>query len=456
MLNTIDKNKYIHMVGIGGVSMSGIAEILLSMGFKISGSDNNASDTTKRLESNGIKICIGQSEKNINNDIALVAYTAAIKQDNPELVEARKRNIPCMERSALLGELTRIYNNTIAICGTHGKTTTTSMVSLAFMQANMNPTVQVGADLRQLNNTNYTIGGPDYFIIEACEYVRSFLSFSPKSVVLLNIEEDHLDYYKDLEDIKSAFNEFVSYVPRDGVIVYNNDDANCVEIVNGKVANKISFGINSKSDWMAENIKLENGFYTFDAKSKDAEIKIRLKVPGYHHIYNALSTIAVSHFYGIDLKNIAVALSDFTGAHRRFEYIGTINNAKIYDDYAHHPTEIKATIKAANELKANKLWVIFQPHTYSRTYTLFDEFANAFSEADKVILTDIYAAREADTGLVSSKKLSDAINKVSNNCIYIPTFDEIKAFLKENVKENDLVLTVGAGNITKLGYDIKD
>ncbi len=456
MLNTIDKNKYIHMVGIGGVSMSGIAEILLSMGFKISGSDNNASDTTKRLESNGIKICIGQSEKNINNDIALVAYTAAIKQDNPELVEARKRNIPCMERSALLGELTRIYNNTIAICGTHGKTTTTSMVSLAFMQANMNPTVQVGADLRQLNNTNYRIGGPDYFIIEACEYVRSFLSFSPKSVVLLNIEEDHLDYYKDLEDIKSAFNEFVSYVPRDGVIVYNNDDANCVEIVNGKVANKISFGINSKSDWMAENIKLENGFYTFDAKSKDAEIKIRLKVPGYHHIYNALSTIAVSHFYGIDLKNIAVALSDFTGAHRRFEYIGTINNAKIYDDYAHHPTEIKATIKAANELKANKLWVIFQPHTYSRTYTLFDEFANAFSEADKVILTDIYAAREADTGLVSSKKLSDAINKVSNNCIYIPTFDEIKAFLKENVKENDLVLTVGAGNITKLGYDIKD
>lgn len=456
MLNTIDKNKYIHMVGIGGVSMSGIAEILLSMGFKISGSDNNASDTTKRLESNGIKICIGQSEKNINDDIALVAYTAAIKQDNPELVEARKRNIPCMERSTLLGELTRIYNNTIAICGTHGKTTTTSMVSLAFMQANMNPTVQVGADLRQLNNTNYRIGGHDYFIIEACEYVRSFLSFSPKSVVLLNIEEDHLDYYKDLEDIKSAFNEFVSYVPKDGVIVYNNDDANCVEVVNGKVANKISFGINSNADWMAENIKLENGFYTFDAKSKDAEIKIHLKVPGYHHIYNALSTIAISHFYGIDLKYIAVALSDFTGAHRRFEYVGTINNAKIYDDYAHHPTEIKATIKAANELKTNKLWVIFQPHTYSRTYTLFDEFANAFSDADKVILTDIYAAREVDTGLVSSKKLSEAINKVSNNCIYIPTFDEIKDFLKENVKENDLVLTVGAGNITKLGYDIKD
>lgn len=456
MLNTIDKNKYIHMVGIGGVSMSGIAEILLSMGFKISGSDNSFSTTTERLSNSGIKIYIGQSANNITDDIALVAYTAAIKQDNPELVEARKRNIPCIERSELLGELTRIYANTIAICGTHGKTTTTSMVSLAFMNADKNPTIQVGADLRQLNNANYRIGGSNFFIIEACEYVRSFLSFSPKSVVLLNIEEDHLDYYKDLADIKSAFDEFVSYVPKDGVIVYNNDDVNCIEVVKGKETNKISFGINSVSDWTAKNIKLENGFYTFDAIGKNTSIKIHLKVPGYHHIYNALATIAISHFYGISLNDIAFALSDFTGAHRRFEYVGTINNAKIYDDYAHHPTEIKATINAANELKKNKLWVIFQPHTYSRTYTLFDEFSHAFADADNVILTDIYAAREIDTGLVSSKQLSDAINKVSNNCIYIPTFDEIEKFLKENVRENDLVLTIGAGNITKLGYDIKD
>lgn len=456
MLNNIDKNKYIHMIGIGGVSMSGIAEILQSMGYKISGSDNTSSSTTERLLSNGIKINIGQAKENINDNIALVVYTAAIKPDNPELLEAKARNIPCLERSTLLGELTRMYENTIAICGTHGKTTTTSMVSLAFMEGNKNPTIQVGADLRQLNNANYRIGSRDYFIIEACEYVRSFLSFSPKAVVLLNIEEDHLDYYKDLNDIKSAFEEFVSYAPKTGVIVYNNDDENCISVVENKTATKISFGINKTSDWNAKNIKLENGFYTFDAENKNEKIKINLKVPGYHHIYNALATIAVSRFYGISLENISKALEEFTGAHRRFEYVGTINNAKIYDDYAHHPTEIKATINAGKQLNHGKLWAIFQPHTYTRTYTLFEEFSKSFAEADEVILTDIYAAREIDTGVVSSKKLSNAVNDFSNNCTYISTFEEIKKYLKENVKENDLVLTIGAGSITKLAYELKD
>lgn len=454
MLNDIDKNKYIHMIGIGGVSMSGIAEILLNMGFKISGSDSNNSSTTERLSNEEIKISIGQSADNINDDIALVAYTAAVKEDNPELMEARKRNIPCMERSLLLGELTRMYNNTIAICGTHGKTTTTSMVSIAFMNGDKNPTVQVGADLRQLNNTNYRIGSSDFFIIEACEYVRSFLSFSPKSVILLNIEEDHLDYYKDLNDIKSAFNEFLSYVPIDGAIVFNNDDENCVEVAKDKNANIISFGINNESDWMAKNIELIDGFYTFDAINKENTIKISLSVPGYHNIYNALATIAISYYYKVSSTAIQKSLKDFTGAHRRFEYVGMLNGAKIYDDYAHHPTEIKATIDAANQLNHNKLWVIFQPHTYTRTSTLFSEFSKAFENVDEVILTDIYAAREIDTGIVSSKMLSDAVSKHSSNCTYISTFDDIKKYLRENVKENDLVLTVGAGSITKLGYEL--
>lgn len=456
MLNNIDKNKYIHMIGIGGVSMSGIAEILLSMGYKISGSDNSSSSTTERLSNSGIKVYIGQAKENITNEIALVVYTAAIKEDNPELKEAKQKNIPCLERSNILGELTRIYENTIAICGTHGKTTTTSMVSLAFINGNKNPTIQVGADLRQLNNSNYRIGDKDYFIIEACEYVRSFLSFSPKAVVLLNIEEDHLDYYKDLKDIISAFDEFASYVPDDGVIVYNNDDENCAIVVKNKNGTKISFGINSSADWVAKNITLENGFYIFDAENKDKKIKISLKVPGYHHIYNALATIAISDFYKIDLETISSALANYTGAHRRFEYVGTFNSAKIYDDYAHHPTEIKATLKAAKEMKSKKLWVIFEPHTFSRTYTLFDEFSKAFVDADEIILADIYPAREIDTGLVSSKKLSEAINNVSNNCTYLGSFEKIKEYLRKNVKENDLVLTVGAGTITKLGYEIKD
>ena len=452
MLNEIDKNKYIHMIGIGGVSMSGIAEILLNMGFKISGSDANVSSTTERLSKEGMKITIGQSADNINDDIAFVAYTAAIKENNPELMEARKRNIPCIERSILLGELTRMYKNTIAICGTHGKTTTTSMTSISFINAEKDPTVQVGADLRQLNNTNYKIGNSDFFIIEACEYVRSFLSFSPKSIALLNIEADHLDYYKDLEDIKSAFNEFLSYAPADGAIIYNNDDQNCIDVAQNKKAQKITFGINNESNWMAKNIEIIDGFYKFDAVNNEKKISIELSVPGYHNIYNALATIAISDFYGITLENIQKSLKDFTGAHRRFEYVGKLNNAKIYDDYAHHPTEIKATINAAKQMKHNKLWVIFQPHTYTRTSTLFDEFSKAFSEVDEVILTDIYAARETDTGIVSSKMLANAINKVSDNCIYISTFEEIKEYLKKNVKENDLVLTVGAGSITKLGY----
>ena len=454
MLNEIDKNKYIHMIGIGGVSMSGIAELLVNMGFKVSGSDSNSSSTTERLSNEGIKISIGQSSNNINDDIALVAYTAAIKDDNPELMEARRKNIPCIERSILLGELTRLYESTIAICGTHGKTTTTSMVSLSFIEGKKDPTVQVGADLRQLNNTNYRVGNSDFFIIEACEYVRSFLSFSPKSVALLNIEADHLDYYKDIDDIKSAFSEFLSFVPKDGVIVFNNDDENCVDVVKDKTANKVSFGINNESDWMAKNIKIVDGFYTFDAVNQEKSINIALSVPGYHNVYNALANIAISYFYDISLEDIKKSLKDFTGAHRRFEYVGKLNNARIYDDYAHHPTEIKATINAAKQLNHNKLWVIFQPHTYTRTSTLFDEFANAFDGADELILTDIYAAREIDTGIVSSKMLADAVNKVSNNCTYIATFDDIKTYLKENIKENDLILTVGAGSITKLGYEL--
>lgn len=454
MLNEIDKNKYIHMIGIGGVSMSGIAELLLNMGYKVSGSDATLSKSTERLSSKGVTIIEGQTASNINDNIALVVYTAAIKDDNPELYEARKRNIPCIERSLLLGELTRMYENTIAICGTHGKTTTTSMVALSFIHGEKDPTVQVGADLRQLNNTNYRIGNSDFFIIEACEYVRSFLSFSPKSIILLNIEEDHLDYYKDLEDIKSAFNEFLTYAPADGVIVYNNDDENCIDVAKNKVANKISIGINNESDWMAKNIEIVDGFYKFDAVNKEKTITIQLSVPGYHNIYNALSTIAISDFYNVSSNAIIDSLKDFTGAHRRFEFVGKLNDAKIYDDYAHHPTEIKATISAAKQMNYNKLWLIFQPHTYTRTSTLFNEFSEAFVGVDEVILTDIYAAREIDTGIVSSKMLSESINKISNNCKYIATFDEIETYLKENVKENDLVLTVGAGTITKLGYKL--
>ncbi len=454
-LKEMDKAKPVHMIGIGGISMSGIAEILLSMGYTVTGSDSHLSEITERLEKNNIKVYNGQCAENVIG-AGIVVYTAAIKPDNPELSKARELNIPTIERSEFLGELTKLYSETIAISGTHGKSTTTSMISLIFMEALKDPTIQVGADLKQLNGTNYRIGNSPYFIVEACEYVESFLKFSPKTAIILNIEEDHLDYYRDINHIKSAFYKFAELVPEDGKIIINADNQNCNEIIEKMKSKVITFGIkNERANWTAKNIHLNaNGHYSFTATSDSLSIDITLSVFGMHNVYNALAAVATASLYNIEPFIIQKALADFTGAHRRFEYTGTFNNAQVYDDYAHHPTEIKATIEAAKNLPHNKLWVIFQPHTYSRTSTLFNEFSNAFKETDEVILADIYAAREIDTGVVSSQKLALAINEISNNCTYLGSFDKIKDYLKENVKENDLVLTVGAGDVYKIGKDL--
>lgn len=454
-LKDMDKNKLIHMIGIGGVSMSGIAEILLSMGFKISGSDLHLSEVTERLEEKGIKIYNGHFPENVIN-AGVVIYTAAVKSDNPELVKANELCIPTIERADFLGELTKLYTETIAVSGTHGKTTTTSMISLIFMEALKDPTVQVGADLKQLHGTNYRVGNSPYFIVEACEYVESFLRFSPKSAIILNIEEDHLDYYKDINHIQSSFKKFADLVPNDGYVFLNADDERCLEIAKSLNSTVVTFGINNKDATVrAENVQLNsNGHYSFTAIYGESNFKIDLNVLGIHNVYNALSAIAVALTYKIKIETIQSALFDFTGAHRRFEYVGEFGNAQIYDDYAHHPTEIKATIEAANNLPHNKLWVIFQPHTYTRTSTLFNEFASAFLNVDEVILADIYAAREIDTGEVSSEKLAIAINKISNNCSYLGNFKDIETHLKENIKPGDVVLTVGAGDIYKVGLEL--
>lgn len=457
LLNDIDKSKPIHMVGIGGTSMSGVAEIILNMGYKVTGSDMTISPVTDRLEKTGIKIYKGHDAKNVEN-AGLVVYTAAINKNNPELVHAKELNIPMMERSEFLGEITKLYNKTISICGTHGKTTTTSMVSLAFLEAGKDPTVQVGADIKGLNNLNYRVGNSPYFVLESCEYVRSFLKFHPQTVTLLNIEEDHLDYYKDLDDIKSAFREFVLSVPETGYVIVNIDSENCMDVVKDLKCKVITFGIENKNaDFYAENIKInDNGCYSFDVHFNNKNYPIQLSVLGYHNIYDALAAIATSITHDVPIENIQKALINFTGASRRFEYVGMINGAKIYDDYAHHPTEIKATIKAATKIKYNKMWVVFQPHTYTRTKALFNEFANAFDNVDNLILVDIYAAREIDDGSVSSKMLADEINKKHNNCTYISTIDEAAQYLKEHAHANDLILTIGAGTVTKIGYMIKE
>ena len=451
-IEKLKKYKKVHMVGIGGVSMSGIAEILLNFGFKVSGSNNVESEITKKLEKAGIEISIGHKAENITNQ-DIVVYSAAIKKDNIELVTAQAKNIPIIERADFLGELTRCYKDTITISGTHGKSTTTSMVSLCFLEALKDPTIQVGADLRNIDG-NYKVGNSEHFIIEACEYVESFLKFSPKAEIILNIDNDHLDYFKNFENIKNAFIKYVKLLPDDGLLVVNGDDKNALDLIQYAKGTSLSYGITNKNtDFFAVNIVFDNdGFPEFDVYSKNSFYgRIKLNVPGMHNVLNALACIALCDYYGIKYETIKNALLSFTGALRRFEFKGKVNGASVYDDYGHHPAEIIATAKALMNKKYNQSWVVFQPHTYSRTKTLLDDFAKALLNFDNIIILDIYAAREKNTYGISSKDLADRICSLGKDAKYIPDFDECVNYLKSNVKENDIVLTQGAGTVTEIG-----
>lgn len=451
-IDRLKKYNKIHMVGIGGVSMSGIAEILINFGFKVTGSNNMESDATKKLENAGIKVSIGHSSDNVGN-ADVVVYSAAIKQDNPELIEAKNRNIPIIERADFLGELTRCYQNTITVAGTHGKSTTTSMVALCFLEALKDPSIQVGAEIKNIDG-NYKVGNSEYFIIEACEYVESFLKFSPKSEIILNIDNDHLDYFKNFENIKNAFIKYVKLLPDDGLLVVNGDDPNALELTTHTNATTLTYGITNKNtDFFAVNIVFDNdGFPEFDVYSKDNFYgRIKLSVPGMHNVLNSLGCIALCDYYGINVDSIKRALTSFTGAGRRFQFKGKVNGASIYDDYGHHPTEIVATSKALMNKKYNKSWVVFQPHTYSRTKTLLDDFAKALLNFDNIIILDIYAAREKNTYGITSQDLADKISSLGKQAKYIPEFNDCVKYLKENVQENDIVLTQGAGTVTEIG-----
>lgn len=451
-IEKLKKYNKIHMIGIGGVSMSGIAEILTNFGIQVTGSNNVESEATKKLEKAGIKVYIGHNANHIENP-DIVVYSAAIKQDNPEILAAKRKNIPIIERADFLGTLTRCFNNTITIAGTHGKSTTTSMVSLCFLEAQKDPSIQVGADIKNING-NYKVGNSEYFIIEACEYVESFLKFSPKSEIILNIDNDHLDYFKNFDNIKNAFIKYVKLLPNDGLLVVNGDDSNCLDLPKYTNATCLTYGINNKNtDFFAVNIVFDNnGFPEFDVYSKSNFYgRIKLSIPGMHNVLNSLGVIALCDYYGIEYETIRKALLNFTGALRRFEFKGKINNASIYDDYGHHPTEILANAKALMNKKYNKSWVVFQPHTYSRTKNLMDEFAKALLNFDNIIVLDIYAARETNTYGVTSKDLADKITSLGKTARYIPDFNECVKYLKENVKENDIILTQGAGTVTEIG-----
>lgn len=438
--------------------MSGIAAILKNWGFHVTGSDTSDCENVKALQQKGIKVTVGHNLEDVAN-CDVVVYSAAVKQEDPEMLEANRLHIETIERADFLGALTRCYQDTICISGTHGKTTTTSMVSLCFVEALKEPSIQVGAYLKQLNG-NYLVGNSEHFIIEACEYVESFLKFSPKAEIILNIDNDHLDYFKTFDNIKNAFIKYVKLLPKDGILVLNADDANCLDLANHAEVIPITYSIQNKSaDFQAVNITFDwDGFPEFDVYYKDHFFdRIKLSVPGTHNILNSLSCIALCTAYGIDKKDIKTALLKFTGAHRRFEFKGKIaGNVSVYDDYGHHPTEIVAIAKSLSHKRYHQSWAIFQPHTYSRTKNLLADFTNALLNFDHVIVLDIYAAREKNTYGISAKDLVDHLNAIGKQADYIPDFDECVHFVKNHVQENDIVMTLGAGTVTQIGSMLVD
>ena len=448
---------HIHFIGIGGISMSGLAEILLKENFTISGSDAKESDLTRHLTSLGAQVFYGQKAENIIPGIDLVVYTAAIHPDNPEFAAAKAAGIPMLTRAELLGQIMRNYNTPIAVSGTHGKTTTTSMLSHILMAADCDPTISVGGILPSIGG-NIRVGHSETFLTEACEYTNSFLSFFPKIGIILNMDADHLDFFKDIDDIRHSFREFARLLPADGMLIINADTPKYDYVTKGLGCKIVTYALENQAvaDYTAANITYDE----FDHPSFDCicrgELRGRytLMVPGLHNVSNALAAIALADELQLPENAIHEGFATFRGTDRRFQYKGTYHGAKVIDDYAHHPTEIRATMEAAENCAHRTLWCVFQPHTYTRTKALLDDFAAALSLADHVVLADIYAARETDTLGISSKDIQERIVKLGTACEYFPSFVEIENYLNENLAEGDMLITMGAGDVVKIGEEL--
>ena len=442
----------VHMVGIGGISMSGLCDILMDLGIQITGSDEKNSPNIERLKMKNIPIFLKQEPSNITNQ-KLIVYTAAMNYNHPELEAARQKGIPVIDRATLLGEIMKMYEKSIAISGTHGKTTTTSMISSCLMEAGKNPTIHIGGVLDSIGGTTY-VGGPRYFVTEACEYKDSFLKFFPTMAVILNIDSDHLDYFRDLDHIYDSFARFAGQIVPGGVLVGNADDELVARLMDQSGCRSIAYGLTSpKASWTARNISFdENGCASFHVVHDKKSIqRLKLSVPGLHNVSNSLACFAVCYTLGVPTEIIRTSLRKFTGTHRRFEHKGMVDGIRVVDDYAHHPTEVMATLKAAKSCARGKVLCVFQPHTYSRTHELMNEFSKAFTMADRVYLTDIYAAREKDTGLVHSSELTDRINQTINNAVYVSSFKEAVDRLIQDSSPGDMILTMGAGDVDRVG-----
>ena len=446
---------HIYFIGIGGISMSGLAEILLTENFRISGSDRAPSELTRILEERGAAIYYGQREENITSDIDLVVYTSAIKPDNPEMIAAGRLNVPVLTRAQLLGQMMQNYKTPIAVSGTHGKTTTTSMISQILLENRDDPTLSIGGIYKPIGG-NIRVGSSEHFVTEACEYTNSFLSFFPKISIILNIEEDHLDFFKDIDDIRASFRKFALLLPADGTLIINGDIDRVEEITDGLSCRVITYGSSSAFDYSPSEITYDaSGYPSFHLMRKDGKKEVfALHVPGEHNVYNAIAAIALADTLGIASDVTARALSAFDGTDRRFEYKGKVNGITIIDDYAHHPTEITATLTAVKNYPHRRVWCVFQPHTYTRTKAFLPDFARALSLADEVILADVYAAREKDTLGISSRTLQAEIEKLGHPCYYFPSFEEIQNFILENCTKDDLLITMGAGDVVKIGENL--
>ncbi len=450
------KKGHVYFMGIGGISMSGFAELLHAKGFTVSGSDQQESKLTKHLESLGITVKYGQCKENITPDIDLVVYTAAISDTNEEYIAAKEAGIPMMDRAEMVGQVMKNYPRAIAVSGTHGKTTTTSMVSHILLAADLDPTISVGGILKAIHG-NLRIGHSDNFVTEACEYTNSFLKFHPTINLILNIEEDHMDFFKDLADIRNSFKKFTALLPENGLLIINGNIDNYKEIADCCQGQVTTYSISDQNcDYYATNITYDElGHGSFDVMEKGTLLThIKLSVVGEHNISNALSAIALARYLDISIEAIQKGLSAFEGTDRRFEYKGELGGITIIDDYAHHPTEIAATLEAAKKYPHKTTWCVFQPHTYTRTKAFLDEFAQALSKADKVVLADIYAAREVDPGDISSADIMEKIKELGTEAYYFPTFDEIENFLLKNCVTGDLLIIMGAGDIVKVGESL--
>ncbi len=439
------------LIGIGGVSMRSLAETLFANGCAVAGSDFKESETVEQLRKNGIPVVVGHKEENVTGADYIIR-SAAIHEDNPEIVAARRLGIPVFERAQGWGAVMQGYQKALCVAGTHGKTSTTSMLTHVALAAETDPTVMIGGDLPILGGGHRVGVSKEVILLESCEYCNSFLHFCPTTAVILNVEADHLDFFKDLDDVKASFRKFALRVPEeDGLVVANADDAGAMDCVKDLPRRVVTFGLENQADYTAENVTYHQGTTTFEVKKEGQFLtKIKLLVPGRHNVLNALASVAAAHQNGMDLKAIADGLESYTGVGRRFEFKGEYGGAMIYDDYAHHPAEIKALFDAVEEMGFDRIIAVFQAHTYTRTHAFFEEFVEQLSRPDLLVLADIFAAREVNTLGISSADLAARID----GSYYIPDFDEIVEFLKKMARPGDCILTIGAGELNKVSGEL--